>query len=167
MIENRALKLALTFLFLITAAFAQTPMPPDRNAFTFTKYDLNLSIDPATSLLTARGTVTLRNDSSAPQSGVAMQLSSQLKWATIKIAGNPVPFDVAKLDSDIDHTGAVVEATFTLPQPLAPKATIDIEVGYSGNITQDFSRLTRVGVPAEQARASDWDRISPNFTALR
>jgi len=54
-----------------------------------------------------------------------------------------------------------------LPQPVAPKATIDIEVGYSGNITQDTSRLTRVGVPEAQARATDWDRISPDFTALR
>jgi hypothetical protein len=173
--------LLLLILFLTLAATAQQHAPsPDRNAFTFTKYSLTISIgDPAvltdnhgayvteSSLLTARGTVTLRNDSPNPQSLAAMQISSQLKWASIKIAGNPVPFDITKLDSDIDHTGSVIEATFTLPQPLAPKATIDIEVGYSGNITQDATRLTRIGAPEAQAKASDWDRIAPEFTALR
>src|SRR5438270_425861 len=121
------IKRLIPILLIVCAiSLAQTPVP-DRNAFTFIKYELNLSIDPATSLFTARGTVTLRNDSSAPQSVVAMQLGSQLKWASIKIAGNPIPFDIAKLDSDIDHTGSVIEATFALPQPIAPKATIDIE----------------------------------------
>lgn len=177
----KSLRLCVFVVGFQLVACAQIAAPtPDRNAFTFTKYNLQLTIGSPTaftdsrgayvteaSLLTARGTVTLRNDSDKPQTTAAMQLGSQLKWASIKIAGTPIAFDVAKLDSDIDHTGSVIEATFTLPQPLAPKATIDIEVGYSGNITQDATRLTRIGAPEAQARASDWDRITPDFTGLR
>lgn len=154
--------------FLAQNVLAQQPaQAPDRSAFTFTKYNLTLTIDPETALLTARGTITLRNDSNRPQSSAALQLGSQLKWASVKIAGTPVPFETAKLDSDIDHTGAVIEATFVLPKPVAPKESFDIQVGYSGNITLDTSRLTKLRAPAEAARASDWDRISPDFTALR
>ena len=177
----KSLRLCVFVVGFQLVASAQIAAPtPDRTAFTFTKYNLQLTIGSPTaftdsrgayvteaSLLTARGTVTLRNDSDKPQTLAAMQLGSQLKWASIKIAGTPVPFDVSKLDSDIDHTGSVIEATVTLPQPIAPKATIDIEVGYSGNITQDATRLTRIGAPEAQAKASDWDRITPDFTGLR
>ena len=173
--DNRKLTIRLALClcasvvgFLAQTAFAQQSAPgPDRNAFTFTNYNLNLTIDPQTSLLTARGTITLRNDSAKPQSVIALQLGSQLKWASIKIAGAPIAFEVATLASDIDHTGQVTEATFPMAQPLASKATIDIEVGYSGNITQDVSRLTRLDVPVAQARGSDWDGITPDFIALR
>ncbi|MGH9566922.1 MAG: hypothetical protein ACRD4I_13115, partial [Candidatus Angelobacter sp.] len=39
--------------------------------------------------------------------------------------------------------------------------------GYEGTIQFDATRLTRIGVPAETARHTDWDQISPSFTAVR
>src|SRR4051794_4345568 len=69
--------------FLVQMAAQTLPIAqfkPDRNAFTFTKYNLNLTIDPQTSLFTARGIITLRNDSPTPQSVIALQLGWQLKW---------------------------------------------------------------------------------------
>ena len=46
----------------------------DREAFSFTNYDLNVQIDPEQHRLGVRGTVTLRNDSSTPQSNCAAGL---------------------------------------------------------------------------------------------
>ena len=45
-----------------TAGFAL-----DRDAFTFTKYDLEVRLDPESHQLAARGKITLRNDSAEPQ----------------------------------------------------------------------------------------------------
>jgi hypothetical protein len=69
--------------------------------------------------------------------------------------------------SDVDHTGAVNEATFELPLAVAPKTAVELEVAYQGTIALDTNRLTRLGMPADVAQASDWDRISESFTALR
>ena len=54
-----------------------------------------------------------------------------------------------------------------MQKPIAPKGTIELNIGYEGVIPQDATRLTRLGVPAETARHSDWDQISPTFTGLR
>jgi hypothetical protein len=54
-----------------------------------------------------------------------------------------------------------------LPKPLAPKDTVNLTVGYEGVIPQDTTRLTRVGVPGNTAKDSDWDQISASFTGLR
>src|SRR4030081_725624 len=78
---------------------------PDRNAFTFTNYNLEISIEPARAGFTGRGTVTMRNDSASLQRGAALQISSSLNWAEIKVGGKPVEFKSVRIDSDIDHTG--------------------------------------------------------------
>ncbi len=66
------------------------------------------------------------------------------------------------------------EAVITLPQPLAPGASIALTALYSGAIPPSAERLERIGAPADPARAADWDSIavptadSPNAgTALR
>ena len=38
---------------------------------------------------------------------------------------------------------------------------------YSGEVEQSANRLERIGAPDEQAARADWDRISPDGTALR
>jgi hypothetical protein len=155
-----------TALFFFPAAVAQqarTAAVADRNAFTFTAYDLQVTVDPAQSLLTARGKVTLRNDSKQPQARAALQISSSLKWANV----NGEKFTETKLESDIDHTGAVNEAAIEFAQPVAPGQSVTMEVGYSGPIKQDSTRLTRIGTPIEIAKRSDWDQISPEFTGVR
>ena len=56
----------------------------------------------------------------------------------------------------------------TLPSPLAPGASIAVTALYSGAIPPSAARLERIGAPADQALAADWDAIAPpNGTALR
>jgi len=55
----------------------------------------------------------------------------------------------------------------SLTKPVAPKETIEVTVGYEGTIPQDSTRLTRIGVPSEVAKHSDWDQISASFTVVR
>ncbi len=157
-------RLAAIFVLLCSSAcFAAL----DRAAFTFTSYDLELRVDPAGQALAARGKITLRNDSSQPQSVAAMQISSSLTWRLVQVAGKPVQFETQPYTTDIDHTGGATEAIINLPAPVPPRGTVEIEVGYSGTITPDATRLTRIGTPAATALRSDWDQISSSFTAVR
>lgn len=139
----------------------------DRQAFTFTDFNLQIQITPATQALEAEGKLTLRNDTAQPQRNVVLQISSSLEWHSIKIAGKPAQYLAQPYTSDIDHTGALTEAVITLAQPIPPQGTVEIEVSYSGTIPQDTMRLTRIGVPAERAAHSDWDQISESFTGVR
>jgi hypothetical protein len=153
----------LALLFAATA----TARALDRDAFTFTAYNLDVRIEPAKPLLAATGKLILRNDSATPQRVVTLQISSTLDWKSILVAGKRVQYLTDSYTSDIDHTGAISEAVVTLPREVAPKGTIEIEIGYQGAVPQDATRLERIGTPREIAAASDWDRISESFTALR
>jgi hypothetical protein len=139
----------------------------DREAFTFIRYNLNVTVDPGQQRLAVRGKVTLRNDSDSPQQNFVLQISSTLHWASIQIGGKPAEYVTQTYTSDIDHTGALSEAIVTLPSAVVPRQTIEIEVGYEGVIPQDVTRLTRIGVPADTAKHSDWDQISTGFTGVR
>src|SRR5262249_9506216 len=109
----------------------------------------------------------LRNDSAAVQNNAVLQICSSLNWSSIRIEGKPAQFLSQSFISDIDHTGALSEAIVTLPKPVAPKQAITLEIGYEGIIPQDVTRLTRIGVPPDVAKHSDWDQISRSFTAVR
>jgi hypothetical protein len=139
----------------------------NREAFTFTRYDLALTVDSGQQRLGARGTITLRNDSGTPQQNIVLQVSSTLHWASIQIAGKPAEFITQTYTSDIDHTGALSEAIVTLQKPIVPRETIELTIGYEGVIPQDATRLTRMGVPADTAKHSDWDQIGAGFTGVR
>ncbi|HMJ22102.1 MAG TPA: hypothetical protein VK513_09340, partial [Terriglobales bacterium] len=104
----------------------------DREAFTFTNYNLDVQIEPEQQRLAVRGRVTLRNDSPAPQKSLSLQISSTLDWRSIRLDGKPVQFVSQPYTSDIDHTGELSEALVTLPQDVPPKATVELEVGYEG-----------------------------------
>ncbi|HEY7615740.1 MAG TPA: hypothetical protein VH744_02980, partial [Terriglobales bacterium] len=139
----------------------------DRNAFTFTHYDLTAHIEPEQQRLAVRGRIRLRNDSSSPQKDISLQISSTLGWRSILLAGNPIQFLSQTYTSDVDHTGALSEAIVTLPQPAPPKGSVELEIGYEGTISLDTTRLTRIGVPKDTAAHTDWDQIGKSFTALR
>jgi hypothetical protein len=139
----------------------------DREAFTFTNYNLDARLEPEQQRLAVRGNITLRNDSAAAQKNLSLQISSSLGWRSIQLDGKPVQFVSQPYASDIDHTGALSEAIVTLPKEISPKGTLDLEIGYEGVIPLDATRLTRIGVPAEEARQSDWDQIGKSFTAVR
>jgi hypothetical protein len=139
----------------------------NREAFTITKYDLQVKLEPDQQRLGARGKITLRNDSASAEKVVALQISSSLNWRSVRVDGKPLQFVSQPYVSDIDHTGGLSEAIVALPAEIKPKETVDVEIGYEGVIALDATRLTRVGVPEGVAKHTSWDQMSPTFTAVR
>jgi hypothetical protein len=162
----KLLAVCLYFLCTLCASVANV-YALDREAFTFTNYDLNVQIEPEQQRLGVRGRITLRNDSQMPQKIAVLQISSSLDWRSIKAGDKPLQFVSQPYTSDIDHTGGLSEAIVTLPQAVATRGTIELEIGYEGVIVLDATRLTRIGTPEAQANSSDWDQISAKFTAVR
>jgi hypothetical protein len=164
------LRLALVVTLLVSSLRPQSsPKAPivDRNAFTFLNWNLDLRIETRTESLFARGKITLRNDSQLPLGQVPLQISSSLKWASIKENGTAVPFSASQVRSDLDHSGNVLEAVASLPSAVAPGGTVELEVGYSGSVSLDTTRLAQLGLPLDVRAATDYDRITPTFTCLR
>jgi hypothetical protein len=158
--------LGLFLLFALSASVVNA-LALDREAFTFTSYDLNVRVEPEQQRLGVRGKITLRNDSATPQKIAVLQISSSLDWRSIRVGDQPLQFVTQTYTSDIDHTGALSEAVVTLPQAVAPKGTVELAVAYEGVILLDATRLTRIGTPEAAAKSSDWDQISAKFTAVR
>jgi hypothetical protein len=143
----------------------------DRSAVTITTYDLDLRLAPASSELTTRARLTLRNSGSQPLAKIALQISSTLHWESATLIDGTrrtaLPLSQHLLDTDTDHTGKSYEAIFTLPQPLAAGATLTLDTFYSGTIAQNSERLARIGATEAQGAEADWDQISTSNTALR
>jgi len=139
----------------------------ERSALTYTGFDFDVRLRPAESHLAVRALVTVRNDGKRALTHLPLQLSSSLDWELIRLHGHQLPFTVAVLNSDADHTGQLHEAAIALPTPLASGASLQLDVTYSGVIAQSTKRLLAIGTPDDAAAQSDWDRISPDFTGLR
>lgn len=139
----------------------------ERSAVTFTSYNLDLHLALRDHTLSARAQLKVRNEGSQPIATLPIQLSSSLKFDGASSHGRRLQFTQQTLNSDTDHTGLLHEADIQLPTPLAPGATLPLEVLYSGEITQDSRRLLQLGTPTGDADASDWDRIGEDFTGLR
>jgi hypothetical protein len=165
-LEMKLIYRGLGFLCVLCASVVNS-FSLDREAFTFTSYDLNVQIEPEQHRLGVRGKLTLRNDTPTQQKIAVLQISSSLDWRSIKAADKPLQFLSQPYTSDIDHTGALSEAIVTLPKPLSPQGTIELEIAYEGVILHDATRLTRIGTPEESANSTDWDQIGSNFTAVR
>jgi hypothetical protein len=154
-------------VFFILCGFSSPAAALDREAFTVTKYDLEIRLEPEQQRLGARGKIVLRNESAQPQKVVALQISSSLSWRAIRAADKALQFVSQPYTSDIDHTGSLSEAIVTLPAEVKPKDSVELEVGYEGVIPLDATRLARVGVPDAIARHTSWDHIGVSFTAVR
>jgi len=139
----------------------------NREAFTFTKYDLDVRVEPEQQRLAVRGTVTLRNDSGTPQKNAVLQISSSLTWRSVRAGDQLLQFVSQPYVSDIDHTGQLSEAIASLPKEVPPGGIVELNIAYEGVIVLDATRLTRIGVPKETAIHSDWDQIGPTFSAVR
>ncbi len=72
----------LVVLFVALVSVASFSL--DREAFTFTKYNLDVTIEPEQQRLSVRGSLTLHNDSKIPQKNAALQISSSLTWRSIQ-----------------------------------------------------------------------------------
>jgi len=165
------LSCSVLLVLLLSAASSQEtpqkPLPLDRDAFTFLDWNLDVRIETKTESLFVRGKISLRNDSTKPQAQIPLQISSSLTWASIRENGKAIPFAASQFRSDLDHSGKVDEAIVSLPSPVAPGAALELEVGYSGTVSLDTTRLIELGVPLEVRVATDYDRITPTFTCLR
>jgi hypothetical protein len=139
----------------------------ERSALTYTSFDLDLRLRPAESHIAVRALIQVRNDGKTPLAHVPLQLSGELTWELIRLNGRTMPFQMTTLNSDVDHTGQLHEASIALPAPLAPGASLQFDVTYSGTITQSTKRLLAIGTPEDVAVRSDWDRITTSFTGLR
>jgi hypothetical protein len=146
---------------------ATAATPDERSALTFSAYDLDVHLTPASAGMAVRAGLTVRNDGAAPLRRLVLDISSSLHWDAVSSAGQPLPFAVQTLDTDADHTGQTQEAVVALPQPLAPGASIVLAALYSGAIQPSAVRLERIGAPADKALATDWDAIAADGTALR
>jgi hypothetical protein len=150
---------------------ATTVTDAERSSLTFTAYDLDVHLTPAKSHLAVHAEFTVKNSGNQPLSKIAFQISSSLHWETFALRSasrtSQLPFTAQTIDTDADHTGKATEAVLSLPQPLELGASLEISSLYSGEITQSAERLERIGAPLNQAAHADWDKISPEETALR
>ena len=157
-------RFTLLSLLLLVASAARAL---DREVFSLTNYDLNLQVDPEQHRLGVRGKVTLRNDSQTPQKIAVLQISSSLDWRAVKAGDKTLQFVTQPYTSDIDHTGGLSEAIVTLPEPIPPKGTIELEIAYEGVVLLDATRFTRIGMKEDAASSMDWDQIDAKFTGVR
>jgi hypothetical protein len=142
----------------------------ERSAITITAYDLDTRLTPATSQVSTRARLTVRNSSANPLNRIALQISSTLVWqsATLLDASHTkLPLRQRLLDTDTDHTGKANELLLSLPQPLAAGESLDVDLFYSGTIAASGERLERIRASQPQALASDWDAVTPTSIALR
>jgi hypothetical protein len=159
------MRLLTAFILLLSAGLPALAI--DREAFTVSRYQLEVQVDRTAHVIAVTGKLTLRNDSNKPQKLATLQVSSSLAWNAIALDDKPVQWLGDNYTSDIDHTGSLSEAIVTLPKEVAPAATVTLDVQYGGTITADTTRLTRMGAPADVAARNDWDEISDAFTAVR
>jgi hypothetical protein len=151
----------------IKMASEPSAVDAERQAVTFTDFDMDVRLRTAEKHIAVRALVTVRNDGKTPLIRIPLQLSSSLNWERIRVNGKDVVFSVATLNSDTDHTGQLHEAAVPLTQPLTPGASLQLDVTYSGVIPSSAQRLLVIGTPDDVALHSDWDRIGVTFTGLR
>lgn len=143
----------------------------ERNALTFTAYDLDVHLTPAASGLAVHALFAVRNSGAQPLSRLVFQISSTLHWQSFGLDTSTgvtsLTFLEHTINTDLDHTGKASEAVVMLPEPLAPGASLSLSAFYSGTVQRSANRLERIGAPADKAALADWDRITPDLTALR
>jgi hypothetical protein len=143
------------------------PSDAERQALTFLSYDLDVHLRPSEHAMAVRARILVRNDSAVPLRRIPLQLSSTLQWTSVRVADTAATFSEEMVNSDIDHTGVLREATIPLAQPLAPQQSIALDLTYEGTAALSATRLEQIGTPENIAEASDWDRVSDDFVGLR
>jgi hypothetical protein len=139
----------------------------ERKSLNIVGLDLDVRLNTTAQQLAVRALLTVRNTGTTPLSHIPLQISSSLNWERIRIAGREVSYPLATINSDSDHTGQLHEAVVPLAEPLAPGATVELDVVYSGAVAATARRLLSIGTPEDSASHSEWDEISPAFTGLR
>jgi hypothetical protein len=151
------------------AQMAAAPSAEDaeRQAVTYTDFDLDMRLRSSAQQIAVRALVAVRNDGKTPLARIPLQISSSLNWERIRVNGREVSFPISTLNSDADHTGQLHEAAVPLDVPLGLGQSIQLDVTYSGAIAPSAQRLLAIGTPEDVALHSDWDGIGVPFTGLR
>ncbi len=146
---------------------APTASDAEREAITFTELNMDVHLRAAEHEIAVRALITVRNDGKTPLAHIPLEISSSLHWERIRVAAGDALYTIATLNSDTDHTGQLHEAAVKLAASLAPGATLQLDVTYSGTILQSAQRLLAIGTPEDAAAHTDWDAIDTDFTGLR
>jgi len=151
--------IALLLLVPLCQAPVPTPPPPDSAVLrvTPTRYELTVRIDYDQQRLDGTARITLRNFSDTPVNDVPLQLYRLMEIRAAEVSGTPAPWTqrVVRL-SDFSKL-QVTQASVTLPRPLPPGGTVDLQVRYDGHL---------LGY-AETGMAYVRDHIDASFTILR
>jgi hypothetical protein len=146
---------------------APTATDAEREAITFTAFDMDVHLHLAEQQIAVRALVTVRNDGKSPLAHIPLQISSSLNWERIRVAGARRAYTVATLNSDVDHTGQLHEAAVKLASRSRPAQPCSSMSPTPVSIPQSAQRLLAIGTPEDVALHSDWDSIGVDFTGLR
>jgi len=154
---------------LVADATKDAASDRERAAVTVTAYDLDVHVQPATGRFDVRARLTVRNDGAEPLARVPLAVSSELRWEGVAVADphRALAFTQVAVETDADHTGSVNEAEIAPLTPLAPGATLKLDVLYGGVQAPSSERLRRIGATAAQAEAAEWDGVADGRVALR
>ena len=141
----------------------------ERSSIAATAVNLDLHLNAHTGEAEARAQLTVRNTGVAPLQRVPLRISGALRWESARIAGaaSSLPLEQHHLADDLDHTGVSTEVAITLQQPLAPGASVALDLYYGGTLGASAQRLLALGAPASRAALTDWDTVTDTFTGLR
>ncbi len=139
----------------------------ERTAAAITATRLDLHLDTYTGQTETRAQLTITNSSATPLQHIPIRISGALHWESARVNGSNAAVTQYHLPDDLDHTGIATELALTLPQPLAPGASIALDLFYAGTITSSAQRLLALGAPAQRALSADWDTVTDTFTGLR
>lgn len=148
---------------MLAAACCTTPEPGPalQDSLTVrvtpTHYDLTVRIDYEQETLAGTARITLRNISDAPVRDVPLLLYRLMDVDSATADGAPAAFIQRVVRFSDFSQLQVTYATVTLPAPLAPGRTVDLEVQYHGHL---------LGY-AETGMAYVRDHLDPSFTILR
>ncbi|HVT98040.1 MAG TPA: hypothetical protein VHE33_11080 [Acidobacteriaceae bacterium] len=151
----------------VDAGGAAAVSDAERRSVAVTAWNLEVHLSPREQAMEVHARVTLRNAGAAPLNRVALQLSSTLHFETVGFRGKKLVFRQHEIASDADHTGKLNEAVIPLEDALPPDSSTTLDVDYGGTVPLTAERLTAIGAPDATAQASDWDRITEDFTGVR
>ena len=141
----------------------------ERGSVAVTATNLDLHLNAHTGDAEARAQLIVRNTGDTPLQHVPLRISGALRWESARIQGTStsLPLEQHHLPDDLDHTGVSTELAMALPQPLAPGASVALDLYYGGTLSASAQRLLTLGAPASRAALTDWDTVTDTFTGLR
>ncbi len=162
---------------------ARSMTEADRAAVSVLRYDLDIHLNTHTGAVETRAQLLVKNSGAVPLARLPLRISGALQWESAKLvmsglgfgsAPAPVPpagkgfsIDQYRVPDGLDHTGTATEIALTLPEPLLPGKTLQLDLYYSGTFAGSTQRLTDIGAPSGRAALTDWDTVSDTFTGLR